>query len=290
VIVSLVPEPPTSAGGRLDWSGIVLLCASVMALMLPLSKGGSWGWGSAATIGLFVLAAVLIAALLMVERRARNPLVDLARLARRPIVLTNLSSMLIGFALFSSFVGTSSYVQAPPATGYGFGSSILVAGLCLLPMGALMLLLAPLAARSIATWGAHRTLAVAAAVIALGLLFRIFFTDALWQVIVGTAIIGAGSGVSYSSLPSLINANTPRDELASANGVNSLARFLGSSLSSAIGGSVLAAITVSVGGVAFPSLSGYRVLFTICAVASVLVVVAALSIPATRAAAVSTDT
>jgi MFS family permease len=225
----------------------------------------------------------------MVERRARNPLVDLDRLARRPIVMTNLSSLLIGFALFSSFVGTSSYVQAPTTTGYGFGSSILVAGLCLLPMGVLMLLLAPVAARSIARWGAHRTLAAAAAVITLGLLFRILFTDSLWQVIMGTAIIGAGSGVSYSSLPSLINANTPPNELASANGVNSLARFLGSSLSSAIGGSLLAAITVTVGGIAFPSLTGYRVLFAICAVASVLVVVAALSIPPRRPAAISTD-
>src|SRR3982074_967 len=207
-----------------------MLCAGVIALMLPLSKGGSWGWGSVETIGLFVLAAILIVALLVIEPRVRNPLVDMARLARRPIVLTNLSSMLIGFALFSSFVGTSSYVQAPPSTGYGFGSSILVAGLCLLPMGALMLLLAPLAAWSISTWGAHRTLATGALVITLGLLFRIVFTDALWQVIVGTSIIGAGTGVSYSSLPSLINANTPKNELASAN---SLARFLGSSLSSA---------------------------------------------------------
>ena len=267
----------------------MLLCAAVTALILPLSEGGSWGWTSVGTIGLFVLAVILIAALLVVERRVRNPLVDLARLASRPILLTNLSSLLIGFPLFASFVGTSSYVQASPTTGYGFGSSVLVAGLCLLPMGVLMLVLAPVAARSIARWGAHRTLAVAAVVITLGLLFRIVFTDSLWQVVVGTAIIGAGSGVSYSTLPSLINANTPPDELASANGVNSLARFLGSSLSSAIGGSLLAAITVTVGGVAFPSLTGYRVLFAISAVAAVLVIVAALSIPLKRRAAISTD-
>jgi hypothetical protein len=55
-------------------------------------------------------------------------------------------------------------------------------------------------------------------------------------------------------------------------------------LSSAIGGSLLAAVTMSVGGVTFPSLTGYRILFAICAGASVLVVVAALLMPVKRAA------
>ena len=41
----------------------------------------------------------------------------------------------VGFALFASFIGTAAYVETPVASGYGFGASIVVGGLCLLPSG-----------------------------------------------------------------------------------------------------------------------------------------------------------
>jgi MFS family permease len=171
-------------------------------------------------------------------------------------------------------------VQAPEATGYGFGSTILTAGLCLLPSGLLMLVLAPVAATLIASWGPARVLALAGVVIAAGLLFRIVFVEDLWQVIVGSSIIGAGTGIGYASLPSLINAHTPPSELAAANGINSLARSLGSTLASAVGGALLTAITIGVAGHELPSLDAYRVLFAICAVAALLASVIGLVISA----------
>ncbi len=58
--------------------------------------------------------------------------------------------------------------------------------------------------------------------------------------------------------------------MAASNSINSLARSLGSTLASAVGGSLLAAITVTIGGIAIPSLAAYRILFTICAAAAIL--------------------
>ena len=78
----------------------------------------------------------------------------------------------------------------------------------------------------------------------------------LWQVILGTAIVGAGTGIGYATLPTLINSHTPAAELAAANGINTLARSLGSTLASAIGGTLLASITMDLGGVEVPSLGG----------------------------------
>ena len=68
-------------------------------------------------------------------------MVDLRVNARPALLLTTLASVAVGFALFAVLLGTSAYVQAPRASGYGFGSSILVSGLCLLPSGLSMLLL-----------------------------------------------------------------------------------------------------------------------------------------------------
>jgi MFS family permease len=277
--VFVVPESPNRAGGRIDVIGTIILSLGLVSLLLPLAQGRSWGWTSLRTIGLLVLAVVMLVVFVAYERGLSAPLVDIRATSRRPIVLTNVSSVLFGFALFASFIGTASYVEAPSATGYGFDASIVVGGLCLLPSGLLMLALSPVAARLIHRWGAHRTLAFGALVLAIGWISRIVLTDSLWQIVVGTTIVGAATGVGYAAMPALINRNTPPSEISAANGLNSLARAFGSSLASAIGGGLLAVSTVVVGGVALPTLGAYRALFVACAVSAVLAGVAALFIP-----------
>ncbi|MFF7333277.1 MFS transporter [Streptomyces sp. NPDC008150] len=280
LIAALVAEPPAARERSIDWAGIALLAVGLTCLILGISQGSSWGWGSGRILGLFAVAVVALAALTRVELRVTNPLIDMSALARPPIALTNIAGMFVGFALFASFTGTSSYVQAPEATGYGFGSTILTAGLCLLPSGLLMLVLAPIAARFIGSWGPARVLALGGAVIAAGLVFRIVAVDSLWEVVVGTSVVGAGTGVGYAALPSLINHHTPAAQLAAANGINALARSLGSSLASAVGGALLTAITMNVGGHELPSLGAYRVLFAVCAGAALLASAVGLTISA----------
>lgn len=283
-VIGVVPEAPSRSGGRVDLTGAALLSAALVALLLPLAEGAHWGWGSARTIGLLVLSAVLFVLLGVAQTRIRNPLVDLATLRRRPLVLTNLASLLFGFALFASLIGTASYVQAPEQSGYGFGSSMLVGGLALLPSGLCMLLFAPVSARLVARRGPGLTLSIGAAFVALGWLMRIVLTGSLWQVILGTTIVGVGTGIGYAAMPALINAHTPVTEIAAANGLNALFRAIGSSLASAVGGSILAATTMRLGPVELPSLTAYRELFAICAGAAVLAAVAAVTIPRQQAA------
>ncbi|MRJ78285.1 MFS transporter [Aeromicrobium sp. SMF47] len=278
-ILAIVPEAPGRSGGRVDLVGSVLLAAGLICLLLPLSQSSAWGWGDSRIWILLAIAAVLIAVFGFSQMRIKDPLVDLRALSRRPIVLTNLASILFGFALFASFIGTASYVEAPESTGYGFGSSLLVGGLVMLPGGIAMLLLSPVAARLIERRGAPQTLALGAVIVAAGFLMRIVVHDSLWQVIVGSAIVGAGTGVGYAAMPALINAHTPGNEIAAANGLNSLFRSLGSSLASAIGGSILAANTVILGDIAAPSLSAYQQLFAICGGAAVVAAVLVLLIP-----------
>ncbi|WP_182066516.1 MFS transporter [Curtobacterium sp. ME12] len=275
-IMFFVPESDDRVGGRVDILGAVLLAGALVALLLPLAEGSDWGWGSASTVVLLIASAALFVALGFWELRHRDPLVDLRSLGRRPILLTNIASLFIGFALFASLIGTATYVQAPEASGYGFGSTTLVAGLTMLPSGIAMLVLSPVAARLINGIGAGRTLAIGGAIVALGWVMRITITGTLWEVIVGSTIVGIGTGIGYAAIPALVSANTPHHELASANGVNTLIRSLGSSLASALGGTILATFTITLGTVDLPSLTAYRVLFAICAVAAALAAAIAL--------------
>jgi MFS family permease len=276
---SFVPEAPVLARGTMDAGGAVLLAAALVALLLPLSEASVWGWGDARTLGLLAAAVVLFAVFVVVERRLRSPVVDLRVNARPPLLLTNIASVAIGFALFATLLGTASYVQAPRASGYGFGSSILVSGLCMLPSGVFMLLFSLLSPRISARVGAKVTLAIGALVLAAGFAERIVLTRSLWEVLLGATLAGIGTGIAYAAMPSLILLAAPRSELAAANGLNSLARSVGSSLSSALGGTILAASTVTVGGFLLPSLTAYRILFAACATAAVLGAAIALLIP-----------
>lgn len=286
--LAVVPESPVRTGGRIDVVGTVLLSGALVAILLPLAQSASWGWTSARTLGLLALGAVLVVAFGWSQTRIAEPLVDLVALRRPPIVLTNIASVLFGFALFASMIGTAGYLQAPEASGYGFGSSIVFSGVCMLPSGLAMLVLSDVTAKIIARVGGARTLALGAAILAVGWLMRIALTSDLWMVIVGSAVVGIGAAIGYAAMPSLINEHTAPSEIAAANGLNSLARSLGTSIASAVGGSILAANTIALGvgatAVELPSLGGYRLLFGMCVVASVLAGVLALMITRRREA------
>ena len=173
-------------------------------------------------------------------------------------------------------------MQAPRATGYGFGASIVVGGLCLLPSGLAQLALSPVSAVISRRFGPKITLCTGALVVAAGFVIRIVLTAHLWEIVVGTTIAGAGIGIAFAAMPALIALGAPHSELAAANGLNSLSRASGSSLASAVGGTILASSVVVVGGVALPSLAAYQMLFALCAVAAVLGAVhcAARALPA----------
>ena len=277
-----VTEAPRAASGKMDIGGSILLGAAMLALLLPLAEGSSWGWTNVRTLGLLALAIVLLVVFVLLERRLHSPLVDIATSARPSILLTNIASLSVGFALFATLIGTASYVQAPTATGYGFGSSILVSGLCLLPSGLAMLALSPVSAQLSTRFGPRITLALGASIVALGFLGRIVFTAHLWEIVLWTTVAGAGTGIAYAAMPNLIQRAVPRAELAAANGLNTLFRSVGSSLASAVGGAILAAQTVTLGSYLLPSLTGYRILFALCAGAAALGAAIALAIPAAQ--------
>ena len=190
--IALVPEPPVSGHGRFDLPGALLLAVALTALLLPLSQASVWGWADVKTTGLLAASVVLLAVFVGVERRRASPLVDMAVNARPALLLTNIASLAVGFALFAVLIGTANFVEAPPAAGYGFGSSILVGGLCLLPSGLFMLILSPVSAKISALFGPKVALTLGAAVLAAGFGVRIFLVAHLWEVVAGTAIIGAG--------------------------------------------------------------------------------------------------
>jgi MFS family permease len=275
-----IPASPAARGQRADLAGASLLILALLALLVPLAQGGRWGWGSPLTLGLAAASVVLFGVFARVQLRRTTPLVDVRATLRRPVLLTNAASVLMGFSLYASFLGTASYVEAPAATGYGFGASLTVAALCLLPGGLLMLPLAPVAAHISARHGAKVALLGGALVVGAGYLARVLFAGSIWQVVAGACVISVGTGIAYASMPALIMEWTPAVDASAANGINALARHIGTSLSSAVGSALFGAFTISVAGVTLPAERGYLLFFALGGLAATAAAAVAAFVPA----------
>ena len=276
----LVPNIPATSADRFDPLGFVLLTTGLVTLLLPISKGSTWGWTSSTTLSLFVVSVVVFAVFARWQFRTTAPMVDLRTTLRRPVLTTNIAAILVCFSMFALSLVAPQVLELPRGTGYGLGQSMLQAGLWMAPGGLAMMVASPLAARLAGRRGAKFTLVCGAAIIAAAYLGAVWLLGSPVAVMVVNIAISLGVGFAYSSLPALINAAVPISETAAANGINALARSLGTSISSAVIGVVLATMTVTYAGHTVPSLQGLRVALLISAGVAALAAVIALRLPA----------
>ncbi|MCU1436253.1 MAG: transporter [Pseudarthrobacter sp.] len=283
-VVLIVPESKVRTRGSFDYAGALVLSAALAALLLAISKGGSWGWGSEPVLLLFLTAAILLAVWVPYELKVRQPMVDLRTSARRPVLMTNLASLLIGFAMFANMLLTTQQLQLPAVTGYGFELNVITAGLCMVPSGLAMVVFAPLSGRIIRIFGGKTALMAGALVMIVGYVGRVFFYDSIAWVIIGSTVVSVGTAIAYAAMPTLIMGAVPITETASANGLNSLVRAIGTSTSSAAIAAVFTSVTIAVGDARLPSFDAFRDIFWLAAAASAASMLAAVFIP--RAAGV----
>ena len=277
LVLRLVPGSARRSGGTIDYAGAFGLSLGLVCLLLAISKGADWG--TSATVGLLVAAAVTFLSWGGWELRARQPLVDLRTSARAPVLVTNLASLALGFSMFSVRLVHPQVLQAPVESGYGLGQSMLVVGLVMAPQGLVMMAVSPLSARLTAAKGPKVTLMAGALAVTLGYVLGVPLLSEIWQLTLISCINGVGIGLAYGAMPALIMKSVPVSETGAANSLNTLMRSLGNSFSSAATGVVLAHMLITVGVVSMPSLDAFRVVMVIGGIASLLSFVLAAAIP-----------
>ncbi|AGP55018.1 MFS transporter [Streptomyces rapamycinicus] len=284
LVLAVVPESSVRTPSRFDAIGALGLTAGLVCLLLPITKGGDWGWTSGTTLGLFGTSVVILLLWGVFELRTAEPLVDLRTTARRQVLLTNLTSIMVGFSFYAMSLILPQLLQLPEATGYGLGQSMVMAGLYFAPMGVAMMLVSPLSARINASSGPKVSLVLGLLVIGATYGAGLVMIDHIWQIVVLSTALGVGIGIAYSAMPTLIVSAVPAAETGAANGLNTLMRSIGMSTSSAVVGVILAHQTIDFGGVALPSKDGFKVSFLVACAASVGGLLIALCLPGRRRA------
>jgi EmrB/QacA subfamily drug resistance transporter len=283
-IVVFVPESPIRSPGRIDPLGGVLLAAWLVALLIPVSEGPAWGWTSAPTLGLFAAAAVLLVAWVWYESRSRAPLVDMAMMRIRPVWMTNLAALVLGFGMFASFVLVPEFVELPKSTGFGFGASVTHAGLYMLPATLGMLVAGPFAGRLSGSVGSRVPLQLGAIIscIAFVLLAAVHGSGA--SIYAAMAVMGIGIGFAFASMANLIVESVPAEQTGIATGMNTIVRNIGGAIGSQVAASI---ITATLASSRLPTEHGFTIAFAAAAAALAVGVVVTFRIPARRPVPVS---
>lgn len=278
-----VPSSGRRSPGRIDVVGIIGLTIGLVGVLIAVTRGGEWGWGDARTLALLIGGTVVLLIWGAIELRVKDPLVDLRVSARGPVLLTNLASVAMGFALFASNVVLPQLLTLPRATGIGLGLSLTGAALVIAPSGLAMMAMSPVAGKVQHRWGAKPLLIIGAVVLALTYGLAMLLHSEVWQILVVSVVLGVGVGLGYAAMPALIMRAVPISETGAANGLNALMRSLGTTIAAAITGAILAQSVTTVGGMTGPSEGGFLLTLALGLGAAILCVVIAAFIPRPRA-------
>jgi EmrB/QacA subfamily drug resistance transporter len=271
-----IPESPVKTLAEINYRAAALMTAGLSALLLGITQTSTWGWGSPKTLGLLAAGVVIALAWIREELRSREPLVDMRMMAMRGVWTTNLVAFLIGVGLYSAFILLPEFVQEPASTGYGFGASVTVAGLYLLPSTIAIIVLGQMAgiferrigSRGSLIWGAVFALACYVLLVAA--------RSQPIDIFVAATLLGIGIGLSFSAMANLIVENVPQEQTGVATGMNAVTRTLGG----AFGGQVAATLLASnLGAGGIPTDTGFALSFVMCLIALAAASAIALWVP-----------
>jgi EmrB/QacA subfamily drug resistance transporter len=226
------------ADRSLDLRGAACAAVGLALLTISLSFGQEWGWTSPRLLTCLAVALVALAALGLVERRVREPIIDLALLRERVFASALGSLTLAMLALFGISFMLPFYFEELR------GFSVEKSGLLLTPLPLAIAVVAPLsgalADRIGSRWLASGGLALAC--LGLLLLARLDATSTIGDIVWRLILTGIGQGLFQSpNTRALMNA-APGGDQGEASGLLATGRVVGQSLSVAVAGAMFAGL------------------------------------------------
>jgi hypothetical protein len=226
-----------SRSRSIDYLGTTLIAVILVPLVLALSEGATWGWGSPATIGCLVISVVAAVTFVKVEGRVEAPLVDLELLKNRVLVGATIAILIVAGTINALMYVLSLYFQDPN----GFAMTALKAGLATLPAAAAMIIVTPFITPIAVKIGSRQAIGLGFGLAAIGFTW-LALVDSDWKYaafILPLIAISVGLGISNGPASSASTSAVPENQVGQASGISNMARYVGGSLF------VAAAATVS---------------------------------------------
>jgi MFS family permease len=192
----------------------------------------------------------------------------------RGVWTTNLAAFLLGAGMYSSFIVLPQFAQLPKSTGFGFGASVVVSGLYLLPSTIGMSILGIYAGRISARFGSRAALLTGTAFTAASFVVLTLAHRHPYELLIAASLLGVGVGLAFAALGNLIVQAVSNHQTGVASGMNTVMRTLGGALGGQLSATFIAAHTTH----GHPAVTGFTETFAmatgfllVCLLAGVLV-------------------
>ena len=254
--------PATPPKGRVNWTAAALMSVGLSAVLIAIAHTTTWGWTGTKTLVLLAFGLAVCCVWILVEFHSSNPLIDMTMMRVRGVWTANLAAFLVGAGLYAWFLLLPQLAQLPRSTGFGYGVSVVTAGLYLLPCAVGMGALGSLAGRVERRFGSRRALVTGAAVSAVACGWLAFTSKHPYDMVVSSMLLGIGIGLAFAALGNLIVQAVPPRQTGVASGMNTVLRTLGGALGGQIAATFVAASTLR----GLPALTGFTTTFGMAAV------------------------
>ena len=275
-----IPESQVRAPSKVNWASAVLMSAGLSAVLIAIAQTADWGWTGRPTLVLLAAGLAVCGVWIVVELRSSHPLVDMAMMRVRGVWTANLAAFLLGAGLYAWFLLLPQFAQLPASTGFGYGASVVTAGLYLLPCAIGMVILGSAAGRVERRFTSRRALIAGTALSAVACGWLVLTSRHPYDMLLSSAVLGVGIGLAFSALGNLIVQAVPASQTGIASGMNTVLRTLGGALGGQIAATFVAGSTVA----GMPALTGFTKTFAMAALALVCCVGAGLLIPGYQSA------
>jgi EmrB/QacA subfamily drug resistance transporter len=281
-----IPESPVRVPGRINWLAAALMTVGICTVLLAISETTAWGWGSARTLGLILLGLAVSAIWIAVETRSDKPLIDMTMMRIRGVWTTNLAAFLLGAGMYASFIVFPQFAQLPKSTGFGFGASVVVSGLYLLPSTVGMTLLGIYAGRISARFGSRAALLVGTAFTTVAFGWLAVAHGHPYDLLISAGLLGVGIGLAFAALGNLIVQSVSNHQTGVASGMNTVMRTLGG----ALGGQISATFIAGHSAHGQPTVTGFTETFLMATGFLVVCLLSGLLVPKARTAGAGAST
>jgi EmrB/QacA subfamily drug resistance transporter len=227
----------TSAEQSIDLPGLLTSIGFLFALSYALIEGNGHGWTSPEILGLFVAAAVLLCAFVLLEHRQRLSMLDLSLFRIGAFTGANVVAMLVSLSMFGVFFFVSLYVQNI------LGYSPIQAGAMFLPMTTLIIVVAPIAGKLSDRVGSRWLMGGGMTLVGISLLLyeRVTVHSDFWTLLPQMLLGGIGMAMTMSPMTAAAMGAVPVDKAGVGSGVLNSFRQVGGSLGIALMGAIVAA-------------------------------------------------
>lgn len=269
-------RPQERSSARFSVRAAVLLATWLTLLLLGVTAGPEYGWLSPLVLGMLVGAVLTCGGWIWSELRAKVPVVDMRLMANPPVAVANLVAVLAGFGAYAAYGFLPQFVQTPTSDGFGFGASVTLSGVIMLPSAAATFLAGIIAVPLASRFGSPLILVLASVLAAAGSLALVVAPASMTAMYVSSGLVGLGMGIVFACLAAVVVVAVPASQTGIASGMNANLRIVGGAVGVATVTTIVSAHVDPVTGQA--TLAGYLAGFMVLTVVFVVAAAAAFAL------------